>query len=57
MKDNIKVNDSKNEINFLNNIAMTNNNANLRSKNKKTQNLMLLEVEYIANDIVESINI
>lgn len=55
MKDNIKVNDSKNEINFLNNIAMTNNNANLEVK---TENLEphVVRSEYIANDIVESIN-
>lgn len=55
MKDNIKVNDSKNEINFLNNIAMTNNNANLEVK---TENLepYVVRSEYIANDIVESIN-
>ena len=55
MKDNIKVNDSKNEINFLNNIAMTNNNANLEVK---TENLepQVVRSEYIANDIVESIN-
>lgn len=55
MKDNIKVNDSKNEINFLNNIAMTNNNVNLEVK---TENLEphVVRSEYIANDIVESIN-
>ena len=55
MKDNIKVNDSKNEINFLNNIAMTNNNDNLEVK---TENLEphVVRSEYIANDIVESIN-
>lgn len=55
MKDNIKVNDSKNEINFLNNIAMANNNANLEVK---TENLepYVVRSEYIANDIVESIN-
>lgn len=55
MKDNIKVNDSKNEINFLNNIAITNNNANLEVK---TENLEphVVRSEYIANDIVESIN-
>ena len=55
MKDNIKVNDSKNEINFLNNIAMTNNNANLEVK---TENLEphVVRSEYIVNDLVESIN-
>lgn len=57
MKENIKISDSKNEINILNNIVMTNdNNNNNLEVNVENVKPHVIRNEYVTNDIVESIN-